>query len=116
MGTLSRYGMITLATRTFGDRLPYGTLLVNVLGSLLIGFVMQLGLSSQAIPPSLRVPLVVGFLGAFTTFSTFSYETARYLQAGDWTPALANIGLNLFLCLFATGLGFVAGRVILAAP
>jgi CrcB protein len=111
LGTLSRYGLSSLVQRLSGAGFPFGTLLVNVLGSLAIGFVMQLGLSTDLIPRSLRIAATIGFMGAFTTFSTFSYETVSYLQDGAWLLASLNILLNLALCLSATLLGMALGRI-----
>jgi len=111
LGTLSRYGLSTLTQRLTGAGFPFGTLTVNVLGSFLIGFIMQLGLSTDVIPRSLRVAATIGFMGAFTTFSTFSYETVKYLQDGAWLLAGLNIILNLALCLSGTMLGMALGKV-----
>jgi CrcB protein len=111
LGTLSRYGLSTFTQKLSGAGFPYGTLVVNVLGSLAIGFVMQLGLSTDIIPRSLRIATAIGFMGAFTTFSTFSYETVSYIQDGAWLLASANIVGNLVLCLTATTLGMVLGRI-----
>jgi CrcB protein len=110
LGTLSRYGLSTFTQRLSGAGFPFGTLVVNVLGSLAIGFVMQLGLSTDIIPRSLRIAATIGFMGAFTTFSTFSYETVGYIQNGAWLMASANILGNLVLCLGATMLGMALGR------
>lgn len=110
LGTASRYGLSGWGYRLLGEHLPYGTLIVNVLGSLLLGFVMQVGLTSEAIPRSVRIAVAVGFLGAFTTFSTFGYETFRYLEDGAWWPAAANVALNLTLGLGAIWLGVVTAR------
>lgn len=112
-GTLSRYAVGGWAYRLLGPRFPYGTLVVNVLGSFLLGLVMQIGLTSDLIPRSWRVPVSVGFCGAFTTFSTFSYETLRYAEDGAWSLALLNIAANLVLCLAAVGGGFVLGRALI---
>jgi CrcB protein len=82
-----------------------------VLGCLAIGFIMQIGLNSDLIPRTLRVTITVGFLGAFTTFSTFSYETVSYLQDGAWLLASLNVVSNLGLCLISTVIGMALGRV-----
>ncbi|MFA5761351.1 MAG: CrcB family protein [Dehalococcoidales bacterium] len=89
----------------------YGTLCVNVLGSLLIGFIMQVGLSTDIIPQQLRTTITVGFLGAFTTFSTFSYETLNYIQEGVWGMALLNIAANVIVCLLAVFAGIIIGKL-----
>src|SRR4030095_9553432 len=94
LGTRSRWAVSGWAYRLFGERFPYGTLLVNVIGCLLIGVVMEVSLLTDLLPPAWRVALTIGFLGGFTTFSTFGYETLRYLEDGAWWPALANVGAN----------------------
>ena len=111
LGTLSRYGLSGLAQRITGGEFPFGTLVVNIAGSVVIGFVMQVGLNTDIIPRSLRVIMTVGFLGAFTTFSTFAYESTRLLQDGAWLSALANISLNLILGIFAILTGMLLGRL-----
>lgn len=112
LGALSRYGLSGLIQRLSGAGFPYGTLVVNVLGSLVIGFVMQIGLNTDIIPRTLRVTITIGFLGAFTTFSTFSYETVGYLQDGAWLLASLNIISNLGLCLLSTITGMALGRIV----
>jgi CrcB protein len=112
LGALSRYGLSGLIQRLSGAGFPYGTLVVNVLGSLVIGFVMQIGLNTDIIPRMLRVTITIGFLGAFTTFSTFSYETVGYLQDGAWLLASLNIISNLGLCLLSTITGMALGRIV----
>jgi fluoride exporter len=111
LGTLSRYGLSTATQKLAGAGFPFGTLLVNILGSFAIGFIMQLGLSTDLIPRSLRIAATIGFMGAFTTFSTFSYETVKYIQDGAWLLASLNIVMNLALCLSATMLGVALGKL-----
>lgn len=112
-GALGRYWVSGLAYRLLGERFPYGTLLVNIAGSFLLGFVMQITLNSDLLPQALRVPLTVGFFGAFTTYSTFAYETIRYMEDASWMLAVLNICANLVLCLGAAWAGILAGRVLL---
>jgi CrcB protein len=112
LGALSRYGLSGITQRLTGAGFPFGTLLVNVLGCLLIGFIMQVGLSTDIIPRSLRIIITIGFLGAFTTFSTFSYETVSYLQDGAWLQASLNVSANLILCIGATIMGMTCGRLV----
>jgi len=95
LGALGRYYLAGLAQRVLGGGFPYGTLLVNVLGSFLVGFVMQVGMSTDLMPRSLRLAATLGFLGAFTTFSAFSYETLGYLEDGMWLMAGVNILANV---------------------
>lgn len=112
-GTVSRYAVSGWSYRVLGDKLPYGTLVVNVIGCLLLGFVMQLALSTDVIPRAMRMPITVGFFGAFTTFSTFGYETVRLMEDAAWFPALINIGANVLLCLVAAWAGLALGRLLL---
>ena len=109
----SRYGLSGLTQRITGAGFPYGTLLINVLGCLAIGYIMQVALNTDIIPVTLRIVLTVGFLGAFTTFSTFSYETMRFLEDGAWLSAILNIGTNVGLGLTATFFGMLLGRITL---
>ncbi len=114
LGTLARYGVGRLIKRQFGEGFPYGTLVVNVVGCFLLGLLMQLVLRSEVIPPEWRVPVTVGFLGAFTTFSTFGYETMRYVTEGAWLPAATNVGANLLVGFLAVWGGLMLGRAVLA--
>lgn len=92
-------------------RFPWATLLVNVFGSLLIGWLMaRLGSLETPAGASLRNLLVVGFCGGFTTFSTFSWQTLEQMQKGQWSAAVANVLLSVTLCLLAVWLGFRLGR------
>ena len=111
LGTLSRYALSGVAQRITETGFPLGTLSVNIIGSLLIGFFMQVGLNTDIIPHSARVIITVGFLGAFTTFSTFAYETARYLEAGEWLSGALTIAANVLVCVLAVLLGMFLGRV-----
>lgn len=92
-------------------RFPWATLLVNVLGSLLIGWLMaRLGPVEGGTAASLRHLLVAGFCGGFTTFSTFSWQSLEQMQKGQWGGAAANVLLSVVLCLVAVWLGFRLGR------
>lgn len=94
-----------------GPRFPWGTLLVNVAGSLLIGWLMaRLGGLEPAPAARMQSLLIVGFCGGFTTFSTFSWQTLEQLLRGDWPTAALNVTLSLSLCLAATWLGFRVGH------
>lgn len=116
LGSVARYAMSTWVHQVGGGRFAYGTLAVNVLGCLALAFVMQAILLAGALPSQLRVPVTVGFFGAFTTFSTFGYETVRYLEDGAWGLALANVLANVILCLAATVAGLGLGRAAFGAP
>lgn len=95
MGTLARYGLQGLVQDRAGMGFPAGTLTVNLAGCFLLGAVAQLGLSRAALPPDWRIGLTVGFLGAFTTFSTFGYETLRMLEDAEWLSAAEYAGTSL---------------------
>ena len=112
LGAISRYEMSGLAHRLWGDGFPYGTLAVNVIGSFLIGLVMQASLSTDLVPPGWRLAATVGFLGAFTTFSTFSYETLGYIEDGAWLTAGLNTGVNVFLAILAVTFGVFLARTL----
>ncbi|MGC2421316.1 MAG: fluoride efflux transporter CrcB [Candidatus Acidiferrales bacterium] len=86
-GTLARYGLQGLVQERTGSSFPSGTLVVNLLGCFLLGGIMQYALAHVTIPPEWRIGITARFFGAFTTFSTFSWETARMLEDGEWTRA-----------------------------
>lgn len=111
-GAAARYLISGWTYKLFGTTLPYGTLLVNVIGSFFLGLIMELSLRSTIISDELRIAFTIGFLGAFTTFSTFSYETFKLFEDGSIFLSLANIFLNLFLCIFAVWLGIVLVKIV----
>jgi CrcB protein len=94
------------------SRFPVATLVVNVTGSLLIGWLMaRFGSADPTVSPRLLNLLVVGFCGGFTTFSTFSWQTLDQMLKGQWGAAVANVILSVVLCLVAVWLGFRLGRI-----
>ena len=106
-GSVCRYGVSTLSQRLFNDPFfPYGTLTVNVIGCLLIGFLSGLAEARQIFSPEIRVLLLVGFLGGFTTFSTFGYEIFAAARDGQFFSALVNLLLHLVLGFGSVWLGF----------
>jgi CrcB protein len=111
-GSILRFLISTGMHNWLGRAFPYGTLAVNVLGSLLIGFLFILITSLEGISPLWRSLLMVGFLGSLTTFSTFSLETLELLERTEFVKALLNIGLNVSICLAATWLGVVLGKSV----
>src|SRR5262249_264925 len=90
LGTGARYWASTAALRAFGPAFPYGTLIVNVVGSFVLAAIMQLSLRSL-VSPDLRLVLGTGFCGGFTTYSTFNLETMQALREGAWALAAANV-------------------------
>lgn len=112
LGTGARYLLSGWVLRMTGPGFPYGTLAVNVIGSFLLCLLMQIGLSTDAIPPTLRVVLATGVMGGFTTYSAFNYETLRILQEDAWLLGFVNMGAMLVSCLLAGYLGFVAGKLL----
>jgi len=109
-GTLCRYWASLAALRTLGPRFAFGTLAVNVVGCFLIGFLMHWLDASAASSRALRLALTTGFLGGFTTFSAFGYETVRYLETGKPGLALANVLSNVVIGVAATYGGLALGR------
>ena len=110
LGSVARYACSTAAARWLGAGFPYGTLFVNVAGSFAIGLLAAL-VSSDGRPSlgfDARAFLLVGVLGGFTTFSSFSLETLELARRGALAAAGANVALSLVLCLFAAWLGFAA--------
>lgn len=112
LGAVARWGLSQLTHRWLGTGFAWGTLAVNLLGCLLLGLVMQLSLGSIGWSRELRLLAGIGFLGAFTTFSTFGYETLAYLQEGAWRLAWLNIAANVILGLALVWLGMLLGRLL----
>jgi|SRR5688500_10352243 len=105
-GALARYGTGLLVARLPGKPMPLGTLAVNVAGCLIIGIVGQyLSGHSPGASPALRYGVVIGFLGALTTFSAFGWDSVELLQRGHAGLALANVGANVVVGLIAVWLG-----------
>ena len=110
IGALLRYWTSIAVHGRLGMAFPYGTLAVNVLGSLLMGFLYIWLIDRMAAGPALRAFLLVGVLGAFTTFSIFSMETLNLLEAGHPGKALANVLVSVLVCVTAAALGVFAAR------
>ena len=101
-----------MAARWLGVDFPYGTLIVNIVGSFLIGLIQQIGIASLLIPDATRLFLTVGIMGGLTTYSSFSYETVRLAQMGAWSEAWVNVLVTTALCLGVCFLGIAVGRQI----
>ncbi|MEX0738060.1 MAG: fluoride efflux transporter CrcB [Pseudohongiella sp.] len=112
VGALARYGLMTWVSTQTDSRLPWGTLLVNVSGALLIGVLYVLVSEKMLLSNEARALLVVGFLGAFTTFSTFSLDTMLLIQQGWLIQAVGYMLASVMICVLATWLGMALARVL----
>lgn len=110
LGGVARYWLSGVVARLVGETFPWGTLIVNVTGSLLIGIIAALTAPEGKffIGSTSRLALMAGLLGGYTTFSSFSLQTLALLQDGDWWRAGANIALSVLLCLLAVWAGYAA--------
>jgi CrcB protein len=113
-GSVLRYLTNGLAVRWFGLDFPYGTLIVNVVGSLLIGLVQALAEKSAVLPEPARLFLAVGVMGGFTTYSAFSYETVRLVELDAYGRALVNVVVTTLVCVGVCVLGLAAGRYVVS--
>jgi len=111
-GSVARFLVATWAARALGTTFPYGTMIVNVVGSLLIGLIMHVSLTTTLISPTLRLLLTTGVMGGFTTYSTFNYETMSLLEQGAFALAGLNLGGTVVACLVGGWLGLIGGRLL----
>ena len=111
-GAMLRYWMSGAVQGLTGVGFPWGTLAVNVLGSLMLGALMQMSTERLLFPPGMRLLLTTGFCGGLTTFSTFSHETWLLVQAQQWPAAAGNVALNVLVCLAAVALGLLLARLV----
>jgi CrcB protein len=107
IGTGCRYLIALWAPLALGTTFPAGTLIVNLIGSFLMGFVMQVGSSTELLSANVRLALTTGLLGGFTTYSAFNYETTTYVRAGAWHSAALYLAATVLGC-FAAGFGGLA--------
>jgi CrcB protein len=112
VGAVARFIMSTKITEKFGNSFPYGTLSINVFGSFVMGFLAIILIERMHIDPLYRLGIFVGFLGAFTTFSTFSMETLNLFEQGMPLRALLNIVSSVLFSVLAVWLGFLIGKAI----
>ena len=110
-GALARHGLSNLVHEASASRFPWGTLTVNLLGSFFIGVMYIAIVERGLIHPDWRSVAIVGFLGAFTTFSTFSLETINLLESGQPAQALAYVGLSVVVCITAVWLSMLLTRL-----
>ncbi len=112
LGAIARYGVALWIGQRWGSNFPLGTFVINVSGSFLIGLLMALFTDRFLVNPQWRLLLVVGFLGAYTTFSTFEYETGALLKDGEWLMAMLNITLSVVVGFVALKLGEIIAKSI----
>jgi CrcB protein len=110
VGCGARYLVSLWAGERFGTAFPYGTLIVNLIGSFLIAFVLELSLRVASFPPNLRLGLTTGFMGGLTTYSSFNYESTALLMNGNALRGALNIGITLIGCVLFGLLGLVVAR------
>lgn len=115
LGSVARYLLGAFIQDRVSIGLPVGTLVINVVGSLLLGFFMALGLETTALTPEVRFFLTTGFCGGFTTFSTFSYETYRLIEDAEYGTAGIYAVASVVLSVFACALGMGAARRLIGA-
>jgi fluoride exporter len=113
MGSVARFWLTSAMTALTGPRFPWGTLLINVLGSFVIGLVAGITLTPARVGmhPDIRIFLMTGVCGGFTTFSAFSLQTLELMQAGDVIPALGYAIGSVMFCVAATFCGWALGRL-----
>ncbi len=111
-GAVLRYWVSTGVYSVLGRGFPYGTLVVNIIGSLLMGLLYVFLFERMDVSTEWRAGLIIGLLGAFTTFSTFSIETLNLIEAGEQIKAGMNILLSVTLCVLGCWLGMILGRQI----
>jgi CrcB protein len=114
VGGVARYWCSGVAARLIGETFPWGTLIVNVVGSFIIGFVATLTAPEGRIfiGSTARLGIMAGFCGGYTTFSSFSIQTLNLMNDGEWVYAGANVVLSVVLCLVAVWLGHVLALAI----
>jgi len=105
IGTLARYGLQGLVQVKMVSTFPYGTLAVNLTGCFFLGLIGQFTVNRMVISPELRIAIAVGFFGGYTTFSSFGWETAKMLEAGEWLWATTYVATSVVLGLFLSVAG-----------
>ncbi len=111
-GSVLRFWLSTWVHSIAGRSFPYGTLAVNVLGCLVMGFLFVLLVERLSDNAVLRAGILIGVLGGFTTFSSFSIETFNLIEQGVWLKAVINMAASLLLCVGATWVGVILGRQV----
>jgi fluoride exporter len=112
VGANARYLISRFAAKELGPVFPYGTLFINVTGSMIVGFFMIWASERVLIDPRWRLLVVVGFCGAFTTFSSYAFETMAYFEQGQWLLFCTNVLSNNLLCLLGALAGIALARLV----
>lgn len=112
IGANLRYWVSDWAAQRFGANFPYGTLLINISGSFILGFFMTVIAERFLIDPNWRLLVSIGFLGSYTTFSTFTFESVNMVLSGLFWPGLFNLVGSSLLGILAAGLGIYFGRLV----
>jgi len=115
LGSMARYWVGGWAPRIFGQAFPYGTLIVNTVGSFLVAVIMSVGLRTTVISPNLRLFLTVGVMGGFTTYSSFNYETLALFQQRLWMTGVLNMAVTGLGCLLAGVLGLALAQATIGS-
>ena len=111
-GAISRYLVDGFVTDRTGGGFPWGTFVINATGSFVIGFLFAMTAERAILPADLRGPLMIGFIGAYTTFSTYMLESWGLIESGSYGAALANLGGSLVIGLAAVAAGLLIGRAV----
>jgi fluoride exporter len=111
LGSILRFWVGSYVSGKMGTRFPYGTFLINCTASFLIGLIITLLAEKAHWNPNLRYLIPIGFIGGYSTFSTFEYETFRVMQDGELWLALVNVVLSVVVGFFAVWLGVIVGRL-----
>ena len=111
-GAISRYLVDGFVSDRTGGGFPWGTLVINVSGTFLLGLLFAMTTERAILPAEIRGPVMIGFIGAYTTFSTYLLESWRLIEDGAWAMALANLGGSIAVGLVAVAAGMIIGRAI----
>ena len=115
IGGAARFALSTVVQQRAASAFPFGTLIVNVTGALVLGFILRFALGSPGTTPELRALIGTGFCGGYTTFSAFSYETLTLMQAGDYRRAAIYVVTSVVLAIAATFVGMTVANTLFAA-